>query len=63
MVTGAHPTIPLDVTEVTWLVELPDHVLTDDKLIGYRVHALAKHNTHVDEMCAHMSEEKIKWLL
>ena len=30
MVTGAHPTIPLDVTEATWLVELPraHHELT-----------------------------------
>jgi len=52
MVTGAHPTIPLDVTEATWLVELPDRVLTDDELIGYRACALAKHKTHVDEMRA-----------
>ena len=36
MVMGAHPTIPLDVTEATWLVALPDRVLTDDELIGYR---------------------------
>ena len=36
MVTGVHPTIPLDVTEATWLIELPNHVLTDDELIGYR---------------------------
>ena len=37
MVTGVHPTILLDVAEATWLVELPDRVLTDDELIGYRV--------------------------
>ena len=43
MVTGAHPTIPLDVTEATWLVELPNCALTDDELIGYRAQALAKH--------------------
>ena len=47
MVTVAHPTIPLDVTEATWLVELPDHVLTDNELIGYRARALAKHKIHV----------------
>ena len=52
MVTGAHPTLPLDVTEATWLVELPDWVLTDDELIGYRAKALAKHKTHIDEMHA-----------
>ena len=46
MVTGAHPTLPLDVTETTGLVELPDRVLTDDELIGYRAKALAKHKTH-----------------
>jgi len=63
MVTGAHPTIPLDVTEATWLVELPDRVLTDDELIGYRARALAKHKTHVDEMRARVSEQKIKRLL
>ena len=63
MVTGAHPTIPLDVTEATWLVELPDRVLTDDELIGYRARALAKHKIHIDEMCARVSEDKIKRLL
>jgi hypothetical protein len=63
MVTGAHPTIPLDVTEATWLVELPDRVLTDDELIGYRARALAKHKTHVDDMRARVSKEKIKRLL
>src|SRR6266436_5962502 len=60
---GAHPTLPLDVTEATWLVELPDRVLTDDELIGYRARALAKHKTHIDEMRARVSEVKIKRLL
>jgi hypothetical protein len=63
MVTGAHPTLPLDVTEATWLVELPDRVLTDDELIGYRARALAKHKTHVDEMRARVSRDKVKRLL
>ena len=63
MVTGAHPTLPLDVTEATWLVELPDRVLTDDELIGFRAKALAKHKTHVDEMRARVSEDKVKRLL
>ena len=63
MVTGAHPTLPLDVTEATWLVELPDWVLTDDELIGFRAKALAKHKTHVDKMRARVSEDKVKRLL
>jgi hypothetical protein len=63
MVTGVHPTIPLDVTEATWLVELPDHVLTDDELIGFRARALTKHKMHVDEMHTRVSKAKIKWLL
>src|SRR6266436_7894218 len=53
----------LDVTEATWLVELPDCVLTDDELIGYRARVLAKHKTHIDEMRARVSEVKIKRLL
>ena len=63
MVTGAYPTLPLDVTEATWLVELPDRVLTDDELIGFRAKALAKHKTHIDEMRTRVSEDKIKRLL
>ena len=63
MVTGAHPILPLDVTEATWLVELPDRVLTDDELIGFRAKALAKHKTHIDEMRKRISEDKIKRLL
>ena len=43
MVTGAHPILPLDIQEATWLVELPDKVLTRAELIGYRAQALAKH--------------------
>ncbi|EDQ98954.1 uncharacterized protein LACBIDRAFT_318471 [Laccaria bicolor S238N-H82] len=50
MVTGAHLLIPLDVQEATWLVKLPDHVLTTEELIGYRARALAKHRVHVTDM-------------
>jgi len=37
--------------------------LTDDELIGYRARALAKHKTHVDEMRARVSRDKVKRLL
>jgi hypothetical protein len=50
MITGAHPILPLDIVEATWLIKLPDRVLTTEELIGYRAQALAKHKEHVDEM-------------
>lgn len=63
MVTAAHPTIPLDVEEATWLVKLPGRILTREELIGYRAQALAKHSKHVDEMRARVSKEKLARLL
>ena len=50
MVTGAHPILPLDIQEATWLVYLPGQVLTMVELIAYRAQALAKHREHVIEM-------------
>ena len=47
MVTGAHPVIPLDVLEATWLVEPPDGILTTADMVGLRAKALAKHQKHV----------------
>ena len=35
MTTGAHPILPLDVQEATWLVGLPGWILTTAKLIGF----------------------------
>lgn len=58
MVTGAHPILPLDIEEATWLVELPGRVLTDSELIGFRAQALAKHSQHVEAMRARVDEQK-----
>ena len=58
MVTGAHPLIPLDVVEATWLVEPPSGPLSTEELIGFRAKALAKHQQHVTEMRARVSREK-----
>ena len=60
MVTGAHPILPLDVQEATWLVKLPDRMLTTEELIGYRARALAKHRTHVAEMRQRVTLEKMR---
>jgi hypothetical protein len=58
MVTGSHPILPLDIEEATWLVELPGRVLTTAEVIGYRAQALAKHFTHVEQMCQRVTAEK-----
>ena len=63
MVTAAHPTIPLDVIEATWLVKLPGRVLTDAELIGYRAQALAKQAALIDEMRAKVTKAKVERLL
>ena len=63
MVTAAHPIIPLDVLEATWLVQLPGRTLTDAELIGYRAQALAKHADLIDAMRARMTKGKVERLL
>jgi hypothetical protein len=62
MITGAHPILPLDIQEATWLVELPGRALTTAELIGYRAKALAKHRQHVMEMRARIEKGKREWL-
>lgn len=56
--TGAHPILPLDLQEATWLVQLPDRILTTEELIGYRARALAKHREHVEEMRIRIDKAK-----
>ena len=62
MVTGAHPILPLDIQEATWLVDLPGRMLTTAELIGYRAKALAKHRQHVIEMRKRIDQSKQEWL-
>ncbi len=57
-VCGAHPIIPLDIEEATWLVEYPGHIISTAELIGLRARALAKHSYHVEEMRERVSREK-----
>ena len=63
MTTGAHPILPLNIQEATWLVELLGQMLTTAKLIGFQAKALAKHQQHVEEMRRQISQRKHKWLL
>ena len=62
MVTGAHPILPLDAVEATWLVKPPSGVMTEIELIGLRARALAKHSTHIAEMRRRIDKEKLKRL-
>ena len=62
MTTGAHPILPLDIQEATWLVELPGRILSTAELIGFRAKALAKHRQHVEEMRKKVDARKREWL-
>jgi hypothetical protein len=42
MVTGAHPTIPLDIVEATWLVKYSEKLIKTSELVGLRVAALTE---------------------
>ncbi|KNZ81386.1 hypothetical protein J132_00972 [Termitomyces sp. J132] len=63
MVTGAHPTLPLDLVEATWLIELPEGPLSTEEFIGYCARALAKHHQHVEEMRERVGKDKLQWAL
>ena len=60
LVTGAHPILPLDAKEATWLVKAPTGVMSKEELIGLRACALAKHSIHVDQMRKRIDHEKLK---
>ena len=62
MVTGAHPILPLDIKEATWLVQPPVGILSEEELIGLRAQALAKHRIHVEQMRARIDRQKLKRL-
>jgi hypothetical protein len=63
LVTGAHPTIPLDILEATWLVEPPNGLMSDEELVGWRARALMKHRKDVLAMREKVSREKAQRLL
>ena len=63
MLTGAHPVLPLDLVEATWLVEPPIGIISEEELIGMRARALVKHRIHVEEMRSRIDQDKLKRLL
>ena len=62
IVLGAEPLLPFDIVESTWLVKLPNRILTSDELIGYRAQALTKHRVHVQDMIDRVGERKLSEL-
>lgn len=63
MITGAHPIIPLDIVEATWLIHPPDGPMTRAELLAFRAKALAKHQIHIGDMRDRISKEKRQRLL
>ena len=62
MLTGAHPILPLDAQEATWLADPPIGVISEEELIGMRARALAKHRIHVEQMKERIDKDKLKRL-
>jgi hypothetical protein len=55
---GSEPTLPFDIVESTWLVKLPNRILTTEELIGFRAQALSKHKSFVMDMMDRVDETK-----
>jgi hypothetical protein len=58
--TGAHPVLPFDIMQATWLMQIPGHVLSTTELIGLRARALALHSDRVKEIMELIDEKKQK---
>lgn len=59
-VTGCDPILPLDIEEVTWLVDTPDKIISTSDLIAYRAQQLIKHKEDVKEMKKRVTLNKKK---
>lgn len=62
-ITGAHPILPLDIVEATWLVKAPSGPIDTETLIGFRAKALAKHRQHVETMRLRVDKAKLDTLM
>jgi len=63
MATGAHPILPLDIQEATWLVETTRAHPINSRINWVSSQSLAKHRTHVEEMRKRIDQRKREWLL
>ena len=58
--TGAHPVLPFDIMQATWLMQIPGHILSTTELIGLRARALALHADRVKDIMERIDEKKRK---
>lgn len=58
--TGAHPVLPFDIMQATWLMQIPGHTLSTTELIGLRARALALHSDRVKEIMDKIDDKKRK---
>ena len=59
-VTGCEPILPLDINEVTWLVDIPDSLVSHSDLIAFRAQQLVKHKEDVKRMKQRVTDAKIR---
>ena len=62
LVTGAEPLLPFDIVEATWLVNIPNQILSRAELIGYCAQALSKHNSFIEKVRERVDQNKIEEL-
>ncbi|CAK5264809.1 unnamed protein product, partial [Mycena citricolor] len=59
-VTGAHPLLPLDISEATYLLPAPESVLSTTELISCRAIALQKRREHLSFLHSAVLEARIQ---
>ena len=61
--TSTHPLLPLDITEATYLLPLPDAPLSSTDLIAWRAVALQKHRSHLAALASDVYAARIKTVI
>nr|GAT45769.1 predicted protein [Mycena chlorophos] len=59
-VTGAHPLLPLDISEATYLVPPPNSILSTTELIAQRAIALQKRRKQLEELHSVIFEARLR---
>jgi len=58
--TGTHPLLPFDISEASYLMPLPDTILSTTDLITRRAIALQKRREHLDQLHSKVYEARIQ---
>jgi hypothetical protein len=59
-VTGAHPILPFDIAEATYLQPPPTSVISTTNLISRRTITLQKHSTNVNALYSKVYQAQLK---